>query len=224
MASLSKETGRDSWKLSWYDSTNKRKAIRLGSMPKKSAESFRVKFEKLLEVRRAGDSLPQATTDWLDSIDGDLRDRIVKAGLLEPNRRLTLGKFCQEFLDSRSDVAPATAVRDRQVTELLLERFGAERRLDTISVRDAEDWRRWLASNGNKRDKERAELCDNTVRRRTGVARQIFATAIRWKLLSFNPFDGLATTVRENLERRVFVSWADIRRVIEVAPGLNGKH
>lgn len=223
MASLSKELGRDSWKLRWYDSDNKRKAIRLGSMPKKSAESFRIKFEQLLEVRRAGDSLPAALSQWLDSIDAELRERIVNTGLLESKRRLTLGRFCDEFIESRSNVADATTVRDKQVCDRLIERFGRDRLLDSITVRDAEDWRRWLATDGNKRDTDRATLGDNTVRRRIGVARQIFATAIRWKLLSENPFAGMATTVRENLERRAFVSWSDILRVIEVAGGSQWK-
>ena len=57
------------------------------------------------------------------------------------------------------------------------------------------------------------------MRRRTGVARQIFATAIRWGFITENPFAGLATTVRENLERRAFVPWADVVSIIEIAPG-----
>jgi integrase len=100
----------------------------------------------------------------------------------------------------------------------LKEKFGEERRLDSISVRDAEEWRRWLKSEGNKRDSSRAELAENTVRRRTGVARQIFATAVRWELIAKNPFDGLVVSVRENLERRAFISWGDCLKVIERAP------
>lgn len=220
MASISKESGRDSWKLSWRDSDGRKCAIRLGSMPKKSADQFRVMVEKLQEVRRAGDAIPQALGDWLRSIDKKLRNRLAKAGLVQMDRRLTLGQFCDEFLSSRGGVADATGIRDRQVVSLLKERFGADRRLDSISVRDAEEWRAWLKSSGNKRDKNKDELSENTVRRRTGVARQIFATAVRWELIPKNPFDGLVVTVKENLERRVFVSWADCLKVIKEAPGV----
>lgn len=104
-----------------------------------------------------------------------------------------------------------------------MERFGADRQLESITVRDAEEWRQWLATEGNKRDKKRDRLSDNTVRRRTGVARQIFATAIRWRFITENPFAGLATTVRENLERRAFVPWADVVSIIKVAPGAEWK-
>jgi hypothetical protein len=66
--------------------------------------------------------------------------------------------------------------------------------LESITVRDAEEWQQWLASRANKRDSERKSLGANTVRRRTGVARQIFATAIRWKVIRENPFRGMAIT------------------------------
>lgn len=218
MASLSKEAGRDSWKLTWRLADGRRKAIRLGSMPKKSATSFKVRFEELLGVNRAGDRLPLSLSEWVDGLDPGLRDRLADAGVIKRQERMTLGGLCDAFLASRSGAAVATRIRDRQVADRLVEHFGREKKLESIGVRDAEEWRRRLAESGNKRDTERAGLGDNTVRRRTGVARQIFATAIRWGLLSANPFSGLATTVRENLERQVFVPWADIAKVIEVAP------
>lgn len=222
MASLSKEAGRESWKLSWREN-GRRRAIRLGKMPRRSAVSFRVRFEQLLGVRRSGDSLPPALSEWIDSLGDDLRGRLADAGLIERRDRHTLGGLCDAFLESRSSVAPATRVRDRQVVDRLLEYFGRERPLDAITVRDAERWRQELAESGNKRDNGRGELGDNTVRQRTGVARQIFRTAVRWELIEKNPFEGLAAAVRENLERRAFVPWADVLRVIEVAPDAQWK-
>jgi integrase len=218
MASLSKERGRDSWKLAWIGPDKRRRAIRLGSMPKKTAEQFRVRFEELLGVRRGGGLMPESLMDWLDGLADELRTRLADAGLIDPVERMNLGGLCTAFLESRSSVAPATQTRDQQVTKRLLEHFGPDRSLDSISVRDAEQWRKELAESGNKRDVSRETLGDNTVRRRTGVARQIFATAVRWGLIRSNPFDGLATTVRENRERQHFVRWQDIVRVIDHAP------
>ena len=218
MASISKEVGRNSWKLSWYATDKRKKSFRLGSMPKKTAEQFRTKFEELEGVRRGGGSVPPHLTEWIELLDEELRCRLEDAELIEKRRRLTLGGFCDEFKASRKSVAPATAVRDRQVCDLLIERFGADRLLESITVRDAEEWQAWLAKDGNKRDANRQSLEPNTVRRRTGTARQIFATAIRWKMLRENPFNGLATTVRENRERQQFVSWESVLKVIEMAP------
>ena len=75
MASLTKEKNRDSWKLGWTESDKKRKSMRLGSMPKKTAEQFRVRFEELQGVRRGGGSLPQALSEWINCIDVVLRSK-----------------------------------------------------------------------------------------------------------------------------------------------------
>ena len=222
MASLSREAKRDSWKLTWYVDT-KRKAIRLGSMPKKTAEQFRVKFEELLGIKRGNGSIPQALSEWLNTLDKDLREKIEEAGLVERKKRYTLSVFLSEYRATRVKVALATAVRDRQVCDLLIERFGKDRALETITARDAEEWQSWLATSGNKRDSRTTKLEGNTVRRRTGTARQMFSKAIRWKIISANPFDGLATSVLENKERQVFVSFADILKVIAVAPTMEWK-
>jgi integrase len=219
MADLSRESGRDSWKLRWYGSNGRRKSMRLGSMPKKTAEQFRTKFEELLGVRHGGGSLPLELSEWIDNkLSDDLRDKLASAGLMESRKRLTMAKFCDEFRASRTKVAAATAVRDRQVSDLLIEYFGADRPLESITARDGEAWQQWLSEKGNKRDKERRSLGDNTVRRRTGVARQMFNKAIKWNLIKENPFSDLSVTVLENRARQVFVSWADIIKVIEKAP------
>jgi integrase len=220
MATLSREKGRNSWKLSWRESDGKRRSIRLGAVPKKTAEQFRTKFEELLGIRRAGGVVSAALNEWIQALDPELRTKLEHHAFVESQRRLSLGKFCEEFRQSRVSVAPATKTRDRQVCDLLIERFGADRELASITVRNAEEWQQWLANSGNKRDNSRASLGANTVRRRTGVARQIFATAIRWKFLQENPFRGLATSVRENKERQQFVSWDTIKLVIAEAPTL----
>jgi len=218
MASLTKEKDRNSWRLAWTNENKKRRAMRLGSMPKKTAEQFRVKFEELQGVRRGGGSLPQALSEWVNSINTDLRLKLEDAGLVEKVRKITLKKFCEEYKASRTGLAKATITRDRQVCDLMIEFFGEDRELASVTPRDAEAWTRWLSSDGNKRELNRTTLEPNTVRRRTGTASQIFKTAIRWKLTSENPFDGLAKTVRENRERQKFISWQDIVKVIACAP------
>jgi integrase len=220
MASLSKEKGRGTWQLTWYDGERKKHALRLGDIPKKMAESFKIRFEELVVTRRMGLPLSAGLVEWLASIDRGLKKRLAHVGLVDSIQSKTVGELCEEFLATRPNVANNTSVRDRQVAKLLLERFGADRALDSIGRADAEKWRLWLEGSGNKRDRNRKSLSDNTVRRRTGVARQIFNAAVRWKWIDENPFDGLATSVRENLERQVFVTWEDCKKVIAVAPNM----
>ena len=218
MASLIKESGRDSWKLRWHDAQGRRCSIGLGVMPKKSAEQFKNRFEELQGVVRSCTPIPASLCEWLDKIDDDLHGRLAAKGLVAPRAKRSLKAFCDSFKESRRGIAEATSVRDKQVINLLIEYFGGDRSIDKITPEDAESWRNWLKDHGNKRDSKRADLGDNTVRRRTGVASQIFSKAIQWKLIRENPIDGLEKSIRENPDRMQYVPWSDVLKLIDVAP------
>jgi integrase len=218
MASLIKESGRDSWKLRWHDAQGRRCSIGLGVMPKKSAEQFKNRFEELQGVVRSCTPIPASLCEWLNKIDDELHGRLASKGLVDPRAKRSLKAFCDSFQESRRGIAEATSTRDKQVINLLIEYFGGDRSIDKITPEDAESWRNWLKDHGNKRDSKRAELSDNTVRRRTGVASQIFSKAIQWKLIRENPFDGLEKSLRENPDRMQYVPWSDVLKLIDVAP------
>jgi len=190
----------------------------LGTMPKKTAEQFRVKFEELLGVQRGGGSVPLSLTEWVDTVDPELRTSLEKLQLVPVATRMTLNKFLEEFRDGRKGLSPASLIRDRQVSDLLIERFGSDRSLGSIGPKDAEQFVQWLKTDGNKRDKNNSVLADNTVRRRTGAASQMFAKAIKWKLIKENPFDDMPTSVSADLERRAFIPWSSMLRIIDVCP------
>lgn len=218
MASLIRENGRDSWKLRWHDAQGRRCVIGLGVMPKKSAEQFRNRFEELQGVVRSNTPKPVGLIEWLDGLDDDLYGRLASKGLVEQRAKRYLREFCDSYKESRRDIADATITRDSQVIELLIEFFGEHRAIDSITPKDAEDWRNWLRDSGNKRDKKRDDLSLNTVRRRTGVASQIFSKAIQWRLIRENPFENLETSLRENPDRMYYVPWSDVLKLIDKAP------
>ena len=218
MASLIRESGRDSWKLRWHDGQGRRCSIGLGVMPKKSAEQFKNRFEDLQGVVRSNSPKPPGLIEWLDGLDDELYGRLAAKGFVEQRAKRSLREFCDAFQESRRDIAERTANRDRQVVDLLIEFFGGNRSIDSITPHDAERWRNWLRDHGNKRDKNRDGLSLNTVRRRTGVASQIFTKAIQWRLIRENPFDGLETSLRENSDRMRYVPWSDVLKLIDKAP------
>ena len=84
----------------------------------------------------------------------------------------------------------------------LVSYFGTDRRLDSITAGDAELWRIEQAIRGNQRDSNRKNMEDNSVRRRTSLARQFFHHAVKRKLISENPFDRLAAAIRSNDAKR----------------------
>ncbi|WP_375154915.1 tyrosine-type recombinase/integrase [Stratiformator vulcanicus] len=92
----------------------------------------------------------------------------------------------------------------------LIEYFGEGKNLRDITQGDAEEWRLYLLHD--------QKLASNTVRRRSGMAKQIFRAAIRRKLISDNPFSDLPAAVGGNAERQYFVSREEADRVLAACP------
>ncbi len=92
----------------------------------------------------------------------------------------------------------------------LLAHFGGDTRLDAITPGAADGFRIFL--------KTVEGLSENTIRRRIGISKQFFRAAMRKKLIAGNPFDGLASTVRENKTRMYFVSREETEAVLDALP------
>lgn len=229
MASLSKDKKRNGYRIQFYAAPSKRKrVIWLGSKlfkgckrPDNEAGKILEHVEHLIGLKEHGGQVGSDTARWLTKISRDLRDKLVKAELLEPladdRGPVTLGPFLDAYIDSRSDVKESTLATYRKTKASLIEYFGADHRMDAISAGDAETWRIWLATQSNRREKGRKELADNTVRRRTGIARQFFNHAVRRKLIVDNPFSGLAAAVHGNVRRQHFVTRKEINEALKAA-------
>ncbi len=219
MASLRKEDGRNGYRISWYgvdrSGTKRKRSIWLGmkllSGRKPEAQARRIldHVEHLIGVQGSRGRIDKTTSEWLASIGAELRQKLIKADLIEPSPDdrgpVTLKAFLDDYCASRRDVKPSTQLTYQKTVRALLEYFGADRRLVSITAGDAESWRVWLATESNCRDSDRTDLADNTVRRRTGIARQFFRHAIKRKMITENPFAGLAAAVHGNSKRQHFV-------------------
>ena len=103
-----------------------------------------------------------------------------------------------------------------------LNEFFKGRSLQSITAIDAKQFRKWLETS-NKRDKpsngEQAKpLAINTIKRRTGLCRQIFKQAVENGLIARNPFFGMSTSVRSNKERQHYIPLDVFEKVLEKAP------
>ena len=92
----------------------------------------------------------------------------------------------------------------------LLDYFKPSRLLCDIMPADADAWRGWLANE--------QKLSAATVARRVVAARTLWRKAVRWKLASENPFEGVKGGSQENESRKRFIDKATIQRVLEHAP------
>lgn len=225
MASLSFQdsNNRKGWRIQCRDKTKRKRSIWLGNIAEHRAKEFFDHSKHLIAMAKDRLSPAAATMKWLDELDAELRDKLATAGLCETReqtraRDITLGEWLEAYIGERTDVADGTVASFEKARDNLLDYFGARKKLRSITKPDAKRWRIWLATEGNKRDKDRTTLADATVRRRTGRAKQFFKEAMGRGYCDSNPFDGLPCTVGSNEANQFFVSAEWIEQCMEYCP------
>lgn len=226
MASISSDpNGRK--RILFFNSAGERKAIRLGKVSQRQAESVKVRVEMLVAAKITGTAPDDETTRWVRDRDEALREKLAAVGLIEPPKRATLGLFVADYIAKRAAlVKPGTLLMERQTQASLLTFFGADKRLRDITEGDAVDFRNSLLTEGGvpiKRcgpklvDRERAPLAEATVRKRCSVAGKIFRYAMRHGVVSRNPFEAVP---RANIatKHRAYIDAADARKVLAELP------
>ena len=225
MASLSFQNnqGRRGWRIRFRDKTKRQRSIWLGDTAEHIARETFAHVGHLVDCVR--DELPPSavTVRWLASIDAKVRNKLATAGLCESveqqhARDITLGAWIDTYIAERQDVAEGTRISFEKARDNLIDHFGKRKKLRSITKADAKRWRIWLAAHGNRRDKDRSTLAENTVRRRTGRAKQFFAEALERGYVDLNPFQGLPCTVGGNEENQFFVPAEWIEQCMEQCP------
>ena len=190
MASLNTDkTG--SRRIQFTDGDGRRKTVRLGNVPLKTAETVKTRIEHLLVARETSTAIDLDSAKWVSSIGDDLAGKLAAAELI-PKRETTtktLGPFLQEYIDGRQDVRPDTKVVWRHVQQNLLDYFSAGKALQSIIEADADGFKQYLIQEG---------LAMATIAKRLQVCRMIFKAAMRAKYIGANPFQGVSApaTVR----------------------------
>ncbi len=211
----------------------KRRSIRLEKgTSKKTADTVKTNIEHLNAAIASQDPLDLAVSKWLGMIKDKspkLHDRIVRAGLTTaaPAKTVvTLGHYLNMYLRARTDIKPRTETALNDVAKRMEEFFKRSTPLEDITPARAREFKYWLETQSNKRDKPVVSddgkkstpkpLSSNTVRRRIGRCRQVFAQAVQDGLLIRNPFAGkdMPTTVRSNKERMQYVPLEVFEKVL----------
>jgi len=221
MASISKDPkGKRRVLFSAHD--GKRKQIRLGKISQRDAESFKGRVEKLLNALTIKSGLDQETARWVSQLDNVTHGKLARVGLVEPreSQNATLGAHIEAYLARRTEVKPRTVISWMQAQEVLVRYFGAGRKLASISVADAKDWERWLATPAARDNlkKKKTGLAINTIRKRVANAKLFFEDAVARELIPSNPFKSLKGAVGTNRERDHFVTRETIEKVLEACP------
>ena len=200
-------------RILFVDRAGLRKAIRLGRVTKRDAESFKVKLEALLSANMLGNSPDRETSIWLTGLSEELHSRLSDFELVEPRKPkidCSLAKFVDSFIAGRTDMKQTTRDHYRRGRNCLVEFFGADRSLASITAFDADQFRSWL-----KGTKGHAE---NTVRGHLKNSKLFFGAAVRAKLIGENPFKGISSQLIKRPDRMAFVTPEVIERVLAACP------
>jgi integrase len=207
------------YRVLFVDPTGKRQTIRLGKVPKKIAESAKLKIESLVAARIAGHPLDAQTAGWLGEIGESIHERLAKAGLVEPRDKAagvawTLGSFLEHYFATLGEQKRMTALNYGRARRLLEEFFGKGRRLDSIHEGDADEYRAWLLAPTKDRKAFAPASAAVDLRR----ARQFFKAAVRRRLIDSNPFADVRCGSQANPTRSHFVSQETVETVIAACP------
>jgi integrase len=215
MATIGKDSGGRK-RILFCGTDGKRYTVRLGKSPQTTAQTFKVRIEALLAAKHANGSPDPETAAWVGDLDDKMYSKLVRVGLLRPRdpqpeqQSPTLAAFFDTYISSRADVKSSTATVYGHTRRCLIDYFGSTRPLREISPGDADQWRLWLVNH--------EKLADNTVRRRSGIAKQFFRAALRRKLIAENSFADLRATVRRNDTRYYFVTREEAAKVLDACP------
>lgn len=186
MASITNDpNGRK--RIQFVDVDGIRKAIRLGKVSKRDAESFKIKLEALLSCKIVGNSPDRDTSIWVASLAPKLQHDLAKFALIDAGNlpqkptRETLQTFLDKYVEKRgAGMKPATIIVWKQVISSLQDHLPGGVLLSAVTVGDAKDWVDSMRA---------AKLSDTTIHKRTTFAKQFFDYAVDHHKIKSNPFE-----------------------------------
>ena len=218
MATLGTETGKrgTTWRIRFVDHDSRRQTIRLGRISRRIAETAKVRIEALVAARLAGHSVDQETASWLSSISDVIHARLASVGLVEAREKAEettapaaeLKALVEKYLASRPSLKPNTLRNYETTKRLLVEHFGGDRPLGSITAGHSRDYREWLVG----------KYAPATVSREIKRARQFFEYARDCRLIEENPFAKIRAGSQRNTKRKHYVGHDVIQAVLQACP------
>jgi len=219
MASLTKCVDREGWFLQFRDHEQRKRKLWIAGDSKDSkreAETFRYYIDDLIRAKKANMEPGPDAARWVTKLTGRYRERLVCWGLAEPlsvklsaDEGRLLGSFLTAYIEGRTDVKQTTTINYNQTKRVLVEYFGANKSLKSITKADAERWRRWMLAR---------PMAIATVSKHGKRAKTMLAEAVKDRLLSESPFADLKGADESNTLRQRFIGPAIVAKVLEACP------
>jgi integrase len=210
MASVSRDANGKK-RILFVDGEGERRAIRLGKVSVKIAESVKVKIEALIASQITGTPIDAELAAWLRDLPDTMYERLARVELVEPREKaaeVTLDDLLKRF-EENAAVKPATRAAYRQTTGSLREHLDADTPVRSIKPADADRWREAITD---------SKLAPATIAKRVHVAKSVFKKAIRWGMIDTNPFADLKAGSQSNPDKAFYVTIESIEAILEACP------
>ncbi len=211
MASIATDTNGNV-RIQFHAPDRKRKTIRLGKVPKKTAEAVRLRVEHLANALLTDETpVDPQTAAWVAGIGDDLAAKLAAVGLIPARQSAKLGDFLDAYITRRkSDAKPATILCLTTCRKDAVRFFGPDIDVRAVTEQKADELRTHYLTRTPK-------LASATVARRLKTVRLFFEHAGRMKLIDANPFRDVTVASTLPEERRHYVSAADTEKLIAAA-------
>jgi hypothetical protein len=184
--------------------------VRFGAVPQKGAETIKARVEELLACKVAGIAWSRDLAVWVGGLGDVLAAKLDAVGLIPRRHKSTLGDFLDGFLQRRANGKPNSQKNYKQAAGKLCNRFGRDIDMRAISHGMAEAWAMALTEQHAKAYAGRL----------VKFARQFFNLAIREKLITEIPLNGIKAQAQANESRKFFVSREMAQGVLDACPRL----
>lgn len=186
-----------------------RPSLRLGDIPRKEAEAFKINLEKIVDAQKHGVAIDSQTQVWINSLNDECAAKLSKLKLIETRASAKLITFIDSYIAFRQGVEPGTTKNYHASKKALVDFFGANRALRTITSGDCHAWKQSLVNGPG---------AEATYCKYIKHAKQFFNHALRNGLIDSNPFQDLKAGSQVNKEREFFVTRGVIEHVLKFAP------
>ncbi len=208
MASVSRDPGGQR-RVLFTAADGKRKTVRLGRVPQKTAEAIRYQVEQLNNAAITRQPVEADTARWVASLDSRMADKLARVGLVARRQSARLQDFLDGYIDGRVDVKPATREIWGQGKRGLIGFFGDGKPVREITAGDADDYKMHLIAQ---------KLAPMTVRKRLQFAKTVFHAMVKHKLIDANPFADVTTQATMAPGRQHFITAEDTTKLLEACP------
>ncbi len=195
-----------------------RPRVILGKVSKRQANEFKMMLGRYIEARAISAAIPADIAEWVNSLSGGIKERLIKIGLIEATGGdYTVLEWASRYIEIKKSnpSIQKTTIYKYLATYRKLEIFFKREKLSDVTPVLANRFRAYL--------KDVVVIGDNTINKHFCHIKEMFAYAVEQQILRKNPFDGQKTSVSANPERFFYVSLDLAKQVLDACPDTETK-